>query len=189
MILPSNLTEIDNSVFELEVLLDDSNDIEDDLSKVAFTWSLESYDASGMQIQINFASPVYVSTGFGRDKLRATVRAPKYFQSRDTFLSIPLNATDTIKIQKQMENSAFTEAFALFTEGVGNLTDGALISNFIVNLLFSFGMNLLWGLLHAMQIVAHFPLINIMMPANAVMLFQVIVKIATFDLIPTEAFI
>ena len=76
MILPSNLTEIDNSVFELEVLLDESNDIEDDLSKVAFTWSLESYDASGMQIQINFASPVYVSTGFSRDKLRATVRAP-----------------------------------------------------------------------------------------------------------------
>ena len=88
-----------------------------------------------------------------------------------------------------MENSAFTEAFAFFIEGVGNLTDGALISNFIVNLLFSFGMNLLWGLLHAMQIVAHFPLINIMMPSNAGILFQVIVKIATFDLLPTEAFI
>ena len=88
-----------------------------------------------------------------------------------------------------MANSDFTKAFALFNEGVGNATNGALIGNFILNLLFSFSINLLWGLLHAMQIVAHFPLINIMMPANAVMLFQVIVKIATFDLIPTEAFI
>lgn len=50
MILPGNLTEIDDSVFELEVLLDLTNDIEDDKSKVAFTWSVQSYGQSGMQI-------------------------------------------------------------------------------------------------------------------------------------------
>ena len=50
MILPGNLTEIDDSVFELELLLDDQNDIDDDISKVAFTWSVVSYGANGMQI-------------------------------------------------------------------------------------------------------------------------------------------
>ena len=50
MILPDNLTEIDDSVFELELLLDDQNDIDDDISKVAFTWSVVSYGANGMQI-------------------------------------------------------------------------------------------------------------------------------------------
>ena len=170
-------------------MLDDSNDIEDDLSKVAFTWSLVSFDESGMQIQIEFTSPVYVSTGFARDKLRATVRKPAYFQSRDTFLSIPIDAADKIKIPKQMANTAFTKAFASFNVGAGDLTNGALLGNFLFNLLLSGAMNLLWGLLHAMQIVAHFPLINIMMPSNASMLFQVIVKIATFDMLPTEEFI
>ena len=50
MILPGNLTEIDDSVFELELLLDDQNDIDDDMSKVAFSWSVVSYGANGMQI-------------------------------------------------------------------------------------------------------------------------------------------
>ena len=86
-----------------------------------------------------------------------------------------MNVTDTIKVPKQMENSAFTKAFSTFNEGVGNGAKGALIGNFVVNLLLSGAMNLLWGLLHAMQIVAHFPLVNIMMPQNAGMLFQVII--------------
>ena len=97
-----------------------------------------------------------------------------------------MNVTDTIKVPKQMENSAFTKGFATFNEGVGSGARGALIGNFFFNLLLSGAMNLLWGLLHAMQIVAHFPLVNIMMPQNASMLFQVIIQIATFDMLPTE---
>lgn len=88
-----------------------------------------------------------------------------------------------------MENNAFTEAFASFNKGVGNFSSGALISNFALNLLLSTAMNLIWGLLHVMQIVALFPLINIMMPANAELFFRVIIQIATFDLLPTEDFI
>ena len=37
--------------------------------------------------------------------------------------------------------------------------------------------------------MAHFPLINVMFPANAYMLFEVIIKIATFDMIPTDSLI
>ena len=48
MIPPWNLTEIDDSVFELAVVLDESNDIADDLSKVAFTWSVVSYEKTNM---------------------------------------------------------------------------------------------------------------------------------------------
>ena len=47
-------------------------------------------------------------------------------------------------------------------------------------------MSFLWGMIHCMQIIAHFPLIHIMMPANAHKLFAVLVKIATLDLFPTE---
>lgn len=67
MIKPFNTTEIDNSVLELSVVLHDSNDIEDDLSKVAFSWSVESYGEETMTVQIEFESPVYVSTGFLKD--------------------------------------------------------------------------------------------------------------------------
>ena len=50
-------------------------------------------------------------------------------------------------------------------------------------------MNLLWGLLHMMQILSYFPLFNIMMPANAHVMFQVMIKISNFDIVDTEAVI
>ena len=60
-----------------------------------------------------------------------------------------------------------------------------VVGNFATNLLLSSAMTYLWGLLHSVQIVAHFPLINLMMPANAQMIFKILVSIATFEFIPT----
>ena len=85
-----------------------------------------------------------------------------------------------------MPNTAFTKAFVGLSGSFGTLTNAGMLGNFFVNLLLSGAMNMLWGLLHSMQIVAHFPLINVMMPGNAQVLFQVIVKIATFDILPIE---
>ena len=50
MIIPHNKTNIDSSVFELEVLLDPTNDIDNDMSKVAFNWTVESYSQRSMTI-------------------------------------------------------------------------------------------------------------------------------------------
>ena len=72
---------------------------------------------------------------------------------------------------------------------MGNASKAAMVSNFAVNLMLQSSMSLLWGLLHSMQIVAHFPLINIAMPANADAMFQVLIEITTFGIIPTEDFL
>ena len=37
-------------------------------------------------------------------------------------------------------------------------------SSFALNFLLMGSLSLLWGLIHAMQIVAHFPLLNIVIP-------------------------
>ena len=50
-------------------------------------------------------------------------------------------------------------------------------------------MTFLWGMLHCVQIVSHFDLVNISMPANAHHLFKILVQIATFNIIPTEVVI
>lgn len=47
-------------------------------------------------------------------------------------------------------------------------------------------LSLLWGLIHAMQIVAHFPLLNILIPSNAFILYIALYEMANFDLIPTD---
>ena len=59
----------------------------------------------------------------------------------------------------------------------------ALGVNMASNVFLSGALNLFWGLINCLQIIAHFPLINIRMPANCFMMYRVIIKIATFELI------
>ena len=59
----------------------------------------------------------------------------------------------------------------------------------MINLLVAASINLLWGAFHTMQIIGHFPLLNIMLPANAYWLFSAILKIATFDVLPVGSLI
>ena len=77
-----------------------------------------------------------------------------------------------------------TKLFLSSGEGFGDFTNAAVVGNFAMNLLLSGTMTYLWGLLNSLQIVAHFPLINLMMPANAQMVFRMLVQIATFEFIP-----
>ena len=72
------------------------------------------------------------------------------------------------------------------TEAAESFTNVALVTNFSLNLLLSGAMSFLWGMLNCLQILAHFDLVNISMPANAHLLFKVLVQIATFDLLPAE---
>ena len=78
-----------------------------------------------------------------------------------------VDSSSTIKVPKMMPNTQFTETFIGFTSGVGDFPNAALVGNFMTNLILSGTMNLLWSLLHSVQIIAHFPLINIMIPTNA----------------------
>ena len=85
-----------------------------------------------------------------------------------------------------LPNDKSTENLIDATEAIQDFTSVIFVGNFFLNLLLSGAMTFLWGLLHCMQIVAHFPLVNIMMPANAQHVFKIIVQIATMDLLPTE---
>ena len=74
-----------------------------------------------------------------------------------------------------MPNDEFTKKFTALTESAQDLTNVALVSNVFINILLSGAMTFLWGLLHCMQIVSHFDLVNIMMPANAHHMFKILV--------------
>ena len=72
------------------------------------------------------------------------------------------------------------------TEAFDVIGKTAVISNFIINILIAGPLNLLWGTINCLQIITSLPLINVLMPANCQLLFSVLVKIATFDLIPVD---
>jgi hypothetical protein len=58
--------------------------------------------------------------------------------------------------------------------------------NFAANLILSGSLSLLWGMINALQIIAHLPLLMVMMPANASNFYTFIINIANFNIVPTE---
>ena len=57
-----------------------------------------------------------------------------------------------------------------------------MASNGVVSVFLAGGLSAIWGLINSLQIVAHFPLLNVQMPANATIMYDVIYTVATFDL-------
>ena len=43
-------------------------------------------------------------------------------------------------------------------------------------------MSILWGLINSLQIIAHIPLLNVKMPANASILYELVYTLANFKL-------
>jgi len=46
---------------------------------------------------------------------------------------------------------------------------------------------MVWSMVNSLQIVTHFPMLKIIFPSNVLSIFGFFIKIATFDLIPTQS--
>ena len=106
---------------------------------------------------------------------------PSKFRSKKTSLFVLTDLQISKKIPPQLPDDQMTDILSDATVAFDTVSKTAIISNFLINLLISGPLNLLWGM-----IMTHFPLINVLMPANTQMLFSVLVKIATFDVIPVD---
>lgn len=131
-----------------------------------------------MTVEVSFVDPVSVSSGIYRDFFVATIRDPEYFISAESFLRIPANSTDSTKIPKMMPDTEFTKKFVAVSDGVGALARTTLFGNYIIHIVFSGAMHFLWGLIHCLQIVAHYSMLDINMPSNAHHTFSIIMSIA-----------
>lgn len=45
---------------------------------------------------------------------------------------------------------------------------------------------MLWGMINAIQIIAHLPYFNLNMPQNVILFFGMVLEIANFDVLPTD---
>ena len=85
-----------------------------------------------------------------------------------------MNSTDVVKLPRMMPKTELTQQFISMSDGVGALATTTLLGNYAINLTLSGAMHFLWGLIHCLQIVAHFPMMGIMMPGNAHHIFSII---------------
>ena len=128
-----------------------------------------------MILQVDWKNPIQISSGLQRDKFQMTVLDNQKFFSAETMTGIPEGTSDAIKVPKMLPNDRFTEVYTKATESATSVSTGIMVSNFFMNLLLSGAMGFLWALLNCMQIISHFDLVNILMPANAHYLFKFLV--------------
>lgn len=64
--------------------------------------------------------------------------------------------------------------------------NAVIFSNFALNIVMSSSLNMLWGLINTLQLIAHMPMFAINFPANAKLLFLLINQVSTFDILPVE---
>lgn len=58
----------------------------------------------------------------------------------------------------------------------------------MLNILIAGSLSLLWGLLNSLQLLTYFPLMNVILPENAKIYFDVMFEVSNFDMIPMEYF-
>ena len=139
-----------------------------------------------MTIQITFEQAEYISSGVNRDKLVMNIGNPIYFFSKDSLQTVAFNSTSETVLPKMMPDSIFTDFFNGLGDSVVGVAKVTLVTSFVLNLVLSGPLQLLWALINSLQIVTHFPLISVMMPSNAYTMLLTIVKISDFDYLPVE---
>ena len=96
--------------------------------------------------------------------------------------------TTSTKLSKQMspdkqESMESMKAAASATTSISGALSG---SNFFVNILLAGSLSLLWGLINALQLTTHFPLVNIVYPMNAAIWYDALFGLASLDIVSTE---
>lgn len=78
---------------------------------------------------------------------------------------------------------------------MGNLsetTDTAiktiLTSSLLVNILMISSMEMMWGIINGIQLMAYMPLFFVKVPANATLFIQMLLELSSFELLPTDLF-
>jgi len=60
------------------------------------------------------------------------------------------------------------------------------MGNMAINIALSSSLNLLWGLVNALQLIVCIPLFNINFPGNAQIFFSMLINIAQFNVFPSQ---
>jgi len=65
-------------------------------------------------------------------------------------------------------------------------SQGAMIGKMVFDFISKASMNEVWSMINSLQLVVYTPLVPLNFPGNAVAVFQQVINIATFDIIPKD---
>ena len=154
-----------------------------DLDKKDFDWQLTEYTSNEIIIQILFSKPEAISYDKPDTMIITFMNTPFYMMPKDkTKQPIPNGYKLTVPLPVQFIPKTISE------QTVEEQLKGLIITNFFLAFAFGISLQELLGLINSLQIVAHLPLNNVPLPANCYFMFDILVKIVSFDFFPIHQY-
>ena len=159
---------------------------------MGYSWWVASFTESYVIIQLDFKDSLYVSSSGKRsyEKVQVKSKEINFFTSSTSFKPIKQEQPLRSDIPPQLSsNQAANNALELATSSAQSASKTVAVGAFVINLVLSASLQLLWGMINALQIIGNLPLFNLYIPASAQVFFKVVTDLAKFDIIPSRLII
>ena len=147
--------------------------------KKGFSWELTVYESDKIALKFKFEHPAYISVGHTPDTIRIEISNADMFFSPTSpdMKSTPDGYTLIQKIPPQgVDLLSEVEVEAAQKQG-----QTLVIVNFIASLILKSTLQLIIGSIVVIQILAHLPLADVVLPANALQQFDIMIQVVSFD--------
>mmetsp|Transcript_9281 Transcript_9281/g.14051 ORF Transcript_9281/g.14051 Transcript_9281/m.14051 type:complete len:253 (+) Transcript_9281:2509-3267(+) len=157
------------------------------MEQVNFTWEapemMADDDEREATFTLVFLNPILISPLEQQDSIIVHFKERYYPLENEPIGFLVGNQTLKLKARKQVEPTALTKNF----ESGVQATEGALVSllviSFLLQILLTGGMQYLVVFIRSLQLILHLPLLNVIVPANVLIMFSTTMSIAMFDVL------
>jgi hypothetical protein len=155
------------------------------MSHLNFTFKVTEYNKDLMIIKLNFTNPLAISPLKQQDRLVWHVLDRKhFFISATELVDLHLNFTTLSgKIMKQLPDDLPSNSLYFSSELVIKIFGGTLGSAMFLNILFEGSLSELLGMIKALQLVYHLPIMSTVAPANVIVMWNILIPLVMFDLV------
>ena len=167
----------------LDVMMISKDDEEIDENLI--DWSITSVSQRLITLKLVFEDPFDVSNGDLPDELVIQAELSEFPDQNNQRL--PTCVVKSKIIPRQIGTEQEAEVAQTAAQVAAQTTAATGLYQVLISFAFQAGLNQLWSMLNGQQIVLYMPLYEMLkFPSNAMTISKELIKVAKFDLIPTE---
>ena len=158
----------------------DSND-----SLLNFTWTCKAFTTLYMDVLMNYTYYDQVSINDVQDSIKLNFYGNKYFKANDTQTFVYSQSIITNLVPPQIDHKT-GKALSILTNSLTATTKLVVVFNFILQIILSGSLQMMFSAMKKLQIIIHLLLINVFIPPNDSMFFSTLLSLVNYNIINLE---
>lgn len=160
---------------------------ESNYTDLEFEWTAVDFQPTYMDIEVNFTKYPNVSIHTVADRLQVHFNGHWYFRARQDNEFVEQSVAVISKhVPPQMDPNS---KFGSVSEFVSSATTAVIVIHFLLNLLLGTAIQQLLAAIRKLSIMLHLLIMNVTIPANAMVFFSSLFAFVSFDIVETEPFV